>query len=90
MYPDDPIANLNAANSAILKKDYRRALRYLANAEELPEAAYARGALEIYMDEPQAALPYLQQASGLGIEQADAALEELAVNRYKITMTTNK
>jgi hypothetical protein len=42
------------------------------------------------MDEPQAALPYLQQASGLGIEQADAALEELAVNRYKITMTTNK
>ena len=90
MYPDDPIANLNAANSAILKKDYRRALRYLANAEELPEAAYARGALEIYMDEPQAALPYLQQASGLGIEQADAALEELAINRYKITMTTNK
>lgn len=90
MYPDDPIANLNAANSAILNKDYRRALRYLAKAEELAESAYARGALEIYMDEPQAALPYLQQASGLGIEQADAALEELAVNRYKITMTTNK
>ncbi len=90
MYPDDPVANLNAANSAILNKDYRRALRYLAKAEELPEAAYSRGALEIYMDEPQAALPYLEEAAKLGIEQAETALKELSVNRYKVTMTTNK
>ncbi|MBO5890162.1 MAG: DUF3868 domain-containing protein, partial [Alistipes sp.] len=50
MYPNDPVANLNAANSAILRKDYRGALRFLDKAGDLPEAVYARGALEIYME----------------------------------------
>ncbi|MBO7299992.1 MAG: DUF3868 domain-containing protein [Tidjanibacter sp.] len=87
MYPNDPVANLNAANSAILRKDYRSALRYLDKASSLPEATYARGALEVYMDDPEAAKPYLTEARKLGISQAEIALEEIAKNRniYKYT-----
>ena len=88
MYPEDPVANLNAANSAILRKDYRRALRYLEKAGELPEATYARGALEVYMDDYDAARPYLKQALKQGIRQAETALQEIAKNRFLYKMTT--
>lgn len=88
MYPTDPIANLNAANSAILRRDYRRALRYLDKAGELPEAIYARGALEIYMDDNDAAKIYLEEARKYGIRQADKALKEISKNRMVYKMTT--
>ena len=86
MYPDDPVANLNAANSAILKKDYRTALRYLEKAGDTPEAIYTRGVLEIYMEDNDAAKPYLMEARKLGIQQAEVVLKEISVNRnvYKM------
>ena len=92
MYPNDPIANLNAANSAILRKDYRSALRFLEKAGDLPEAVYARGALEVYMDNIEAAKPYLDEAKRLGIAKAEEVLVEIAKNRnvYKMSdKTTN-
>ena len=81
MYPDDPVANLNAANSAILRKDYRGALRFLDKAGDLPEAVYARGALEVYMEDCEAAKPYLMEAQKLGITQAKEVLREISKNR---------
>ena len=86
MYPNDPVANLNAANSAILKKDYKGALRFLEKAGDMPEAVYARGALEVYMEDYNAAKPYLKQAHKLGILQADSVAEEISKNRniYKL------
>ena len=89
MYPDDPVANLNAANSAILRKDYRRALRYLEKAGNLPEATYARGALEVYMEDFDAARPYLKEAMKQGIFQAETVLQEIAKNRFLYKMTIN-
>ena len=50
MYPDDPVANLNAANTAISRKDYERALKYLDKAGSLPEAIHTRGVLEEIQD----------------------------------------
>ncbi len=87
MYPDDPVANLNAANLAILKKDYRRALRYLDKAKGLTEAVYARGVLEVYMENNAAAKPYLEEAHKLGIKEAKPTLNEISKNRmiYKKT-----
>ena len=86
MYPDDPVANLNAANSAILKKDYRTALRYLEKAGDTPEAIYTRGVLEVYMEDNDAARPYLTEAKKLGIPQAEVVLKEISINRnvYKM------
>jgi hypothetical protein len=86
MYPDDPVANLNAANSAILKKDYRSALRNLDKAGNTPEAIYTRGVLEVYMEDNEAAKPYLMEARKLGIAQAEEVLKEISVNRYVYKM----
>ena len=46
VYPDDPVANLNAANAALLRKDAESATRYLQKAGDSPEATKARKALE--------------------------------------------
>ena len=81
MYPGDPVANLNAANSAILRADYRNALRFLEKAGDLPEAIYARGALETYMDNLAEAKPYFEKAKALGVPQAENALMEVSKNR---------
>jgi hypothetical protein len=81
MYPNDPVANLNAANSAILRNDYRGALRFLDKAGNLPESKYARGVLEVYMDNSEAAKPYLIEAQKLGVAKAEEVLTEIAKNR---------
>lgn len=47
MFPDDTVANLNAANAAMRRGDLTGAKRYLAKADDSPEAVYARGALAI-------------------------------------------
>lgn len=86
MYPDDPVANLNAANSAILKKDYQTALKYIEKAGSSPEAIYARGVLEVYMEDFEAAEPYLVEARKLGVDKAETVLKEISVNRYVYKM----
>lgn len=81
MYPNDPVANLNAANSALLKGDYRSALRHLDKASDLPQAVYTRGVLEVYAERYDQAKPYFEKAKQMGIDQAAQALEEIAKNR---------
>ena len=90
MYPNDPVANLNAANSAILRKDYRNALNYLEKAGEIPEAVYTRGALEAYQEHYKEAKPHLEEALKLGITQAEVVLKEISKNRYIYKNTDNK
>ena len=90
MYPDDPIANLNAANSAITKGDYNSALRYLDKAGDMAEAAYTRGALEVYMKNNKAAKPHFEQALKQGMAQAEKALEEISKNRNIVTKNNKK
>ena len=87
MYPNDPVANLNAANSAILRRDYRGALRFLDKAGDLPEALYARGALEVYMEDFEGAKPYLMESQKLGIAKAEEVLTEIAKNRNLYRMS---
>ena len=43
MYPDDVVANLNAANAAMINGNMRNAERFLAKAGRSDEAIYARG-----------------------------------------------
>lgn len=45
MYPDDAIANLNAACSAMQRNDLKSAERYLTKAGDSDEAQYARAIL---------------------------------------------
>lgn len=81
MFPNDTIANLNAANAAIRRNDLDGAQRYLAKAGDSPEAVYAHGALAIRRKDYDAARRYLAEAKELGLEQAGKTLEQLEWGR---------
>lgn len=78
MYSDDPVANLNAANIALSKKDLNAARTYLAKAGNSAEAVHARGVLALLEGDLQKAEPLLIQAREAGIQAAEANLNELS------------
>lgn len=47
MYPDDPVSNLNAANTALHRKDLKAARHYLTKAAEGPQKWMAEEALKV-------------------------------------------
>lgn len=77
MFPNDEVANLNAANAAIRRDDFGMARRYLDKAGNSAEAVYARGALAVREGDYDAALQYLDKAKTMGLEQAGRTLDEL-------------
>lgn len=81
MYPSDPVANLNAANIAISKKDYAAARRYLASAGNSAQADNARGVLALAEGNLDEAESLLKKAQNGGVREAAANLEELAKKR---------
>lgn len=89
MYPNDPVANLNAANTAMLRGDYRTALLRLERAKSLAESIYTCGALEVYMNNLDEAKQFFENAKAMGISQAERALIEVAKNRNVYKMTRN-
>lgn len=83
MYPEDAIANLNAANAAMRRNDMAGAERYISKAGNSPEALYARGAIAIRREDYETARIYLKQASMAGLKQAAITLEELDKGRRR-------
>lgn len=81
MFPDDTVANLNAANAAMRRGDNAGAARYLERAGDSPEAVYARGSLAVRTKDYETARKYLNEAKALGLEQAAVTLEELENGR---------
>lgn len=81
MFPKDTIANLNAANAAIRREDYKGAERYLLKSGTSPEATYARAALAIRLEEYDKAKELLQKAKDAGLKQAEVTLEQLEKGR---------
>lgn len=77
MFPNDEIANLNAANAAIRRDDFATARRYLAKAGDSTEAVYARGALAVREKDYATARRYLSKAKEMGLEKAASTLKEL-------------
>lgn len=77
LFPNDEVANLNAANAAMARKDYVSASRYLEKAGNEPRAVYARGILAGLQGDYQSATAYLQQAKAGGVSQADEALAQM-------------
>lgn len=78
MYPNDEIANFNAANSAINKGDFERAQRYLDKAGNCPEVEYSRGCIEVLKGQYEASLPYLKRAYEQGLEAAAPVIEAVS------------
>lgn len=84
MYPDDPAANINAANAAMQRKDYALAARYLAKAGDSPEATYARGALAFLQGDYRQAETLMTAAHKAGVPQAQSVLDEInMIKEYK-------
>lgn len=77
MYPNDPVANLNAANAAMQRKDYVSAVRYLEKAGSEPQAVYARGALAFLQEDYAGAEAIMKEALAAGIPQAQDVLNEI-------------
>lgn len=77
MYPDDEVANLNAANAAISRNDLSSASRYLDKAGDSGESEYVRGLLEIRYGNLEKALPHLQTAARLKVADAPAVIEQV-------------
>ena len=72
MYPTDETANLNAANCAIMRGDYKAAASYLAKAGDTAQAIYARGVLAAKTGEYARAKDLFDQASAKGIDVTEA------------------
>lgn len=76
MYPNDEVANLNAANAALMRRDTEAARKYLAKVSPCGEKLLAEGALALYEGNKAAAVKRFEEAkaAGLGAE-ADTNLE---------------
>lgn len=81
LYPENSIANLNAANSLMNRGDLTKARFYLDRAGDSAEADYGRGILALMREDYETAEPLLRKGAEGGIKEAADALEEL--NRFK-------
>ena len=77
MYPNDETANLNAANAAMDRKDYKAAERYLQKAGTSAEAQYARGRLAGLQGDFEAARKYFGQASATMPKAAEVISDQI-------------
>ena len=82
MYPDDETANLNAANSALSRKDVKHAERYLTKAGNSTEAIQARALLALMQGDTAKAQTLLQEAAAQGLPQAQKTLELLKNSKF--------
>lgn len=80
MYPEDEIANLNAANTAMARGDMINAVRYLDKAGTSPEAVYAIGVCAFLTGNLDDAREMMEKALDLGIGEAAGVLAHLNEN----------
>lgn len=77
IYPNDPVANVNAANVALRANDLAAAKRYLDKSGNSREAVHARGVLALLEGRYDDAVPLLQAARAAGVEEAETNLQLL-------------
>ncbi len=77
MFPDNPVANLNAANIAIQRREYDKAYSYLAKAGDTPQANYAYGLIEAFEKNYDKALPLFDKAASEGLAEAAEAAKQV-------------
>lgn len=77
MFPEDPVANLNAANTALSRGDLEYARRYLERAGRTAEAVYARGVLAALGGEFETALSLFGTARDMGCASACGQLAQI-------------
>lgn len=81
VYPDDPMINLNVANTYLMDGNFEAAQSCLLKAGINPEANYARGVLAAKRDDFREAEKWFRLAQEGGISQAGKYLEEIEKER---------
>ena len=76
-FPEDEIANLNAANAEMEAGNMAKAAQLLKKAGNSPEANYARGVYYCLLGEYNSAKPYVDAAAEAGIQEAIDLQDEL-------------
>lgn len=77
MYPNDGVANLNAANTALQKKDVKAAEKYLMKVGDTPEAKVARGVLAYLKKDIVTAERLFREAEQAHVDAATYNLKQL-------------
>ena len=77
LYPDDEVANLNAASSEMKAGRFDRVGRYLSKAGDSAEADYLRGVYSYLTDDNDSALAYFRKSADAGSADAKMALEAI-------------
>ncbi len=77
LYPEDGIAQLNAANIAIQMKNYKLASEYLSKVSDSPEKTHALGLLYLLQGENEKGIDLIKEAADKGVKEATANLKEL-------------
>lgn len=89
MYPDNEVANINAANAALQRGDYETAARYLDRAGDSAEAVYARGSLAFLKGDYDTAERLMQEARA--IEASQSTIDEIGrIRAHSEEQTTSK
>ena len=85
LFPEDEVANLNAATAALARKDIPNAERYLAKVHTMSaEYNNAMGALLLLKEEYKKAEILLRMAAEAGLEEAKMNIEELTKKQENI------
>lgn len=77
LYPESEIANINAANTALRRKDFDSADRYLSKAGNSSDAVYLRGVAQAMRQNYTTALPFFKDAASKGFKPAADAIKQL-------------
>lgn len=87
LFPDNTIANLNAATAALERKDLISAEKYLSRIDvgvEFPEYYNTKGVLYMLKGELDKAEDYFHKANEKGLDEAIRNLKEVAGKREKL------
>lgn len=77
MFPDDEVANLNAANIAMSRGGLKSAERYLQKAGDSPQAIYARATLAALNKDFDTAEKMFEEAVRKGMPDAEKMLRQI-------------
>ncbi|MBD5358742.1 MAG: hypothetical protein HDR88_17430 [Bacteroides sp.] len=77
LFPHSEVLNLDAANAAIEREDYKGAERYLDRAGNSARVVYTRGVIAALQGNPDLAKTYYEQAERMGAKYATEALARL-------------
>lgn len=81
LFPDDPIANINAANASLIRHNVEAAKAYLSKVENDPRAFNSIGVLYMLIGEKDKALEYLNNVLKLDSDSMNASKSLIENNK---------